>query len=394
MLEPKKLNLLPEATTYNPEDLLYVLQDGISKQITRGILFNGFDDFSELAIPLDSSLILVNDSTSGSPITKRMTIGNLFNNIPENTLKVGANQLVITEGKIGIGIDSPEGVLDLYHNETRYTGENYFLKSKYELDPIISQTQASIYHASFFEVTQKVESTQLITSAAVMHLRLSDIRFDTSNSSAIGLSVVVNLTYPSYVVKAFGSLACNWSTNHSFVYSAQIDFYNQSYSTIYTASTPVGTALRIKAENVVYAGAIGDATVGSFHAIDVDINNTSGGPTFAIIDNSYGFDLAIRNGPNSRITNSYGILLNTPSNLSAPGAITNHYGLYIADQTIAGSTLNYALYVAGGGIYLGGLIGFFGHQPVMQPTKTGHNNWVNLSDVVQALVDVGIFDSV
>ncbi|MBI3866831.1 MAG: hypothetical protein HY290_33545 [Planctomycetia bacterium] len=37
-------------------------------------------------------------------------------------------------------------------------------------------------------------------------------------------------------------------------------------------------------------------------------------------------------------------------------------------------------------------IGHFGATPVTQRTKAGHNNWVSLSDVVNALVELGLFD--
>jgi hypothetical protein len=40
-----------------------------------------------------------------------------------------------------------------------------------------------------------------------------------------------------------------------------------------------------------------------------------------------------------------------------------------------------------------GSMGFFGHVAAAQPTKAGHNNWASLSDVVAALVSIGIFDA-
>lgn len=38
-------------------------------------------------------------------------------------------------------------------------------------------------------------------------------------------------------------------------------------------------------------------------------------------------------------------------------------------------------------------IGFFGATPVVQQTKAGHNNWAALSDVVNALVTLGLFNA-
>jgi hypothetical protein len=40
-----------------------------------------------------------------------------------------------------------------------------------------------------------------------------------------------------------------------------------------------------------------------------------------------------------------------------------------------------------------GKMGFFGHAAAAQPAKASHNNWAALSDVVAALVAIGIFDT-
>jgi hypothetical protein len=53
------------------------------------------------------------------------------------------------------------------------------------------------------------------------------------------------------------------------------------------------------------------------------------------------------------ITNAYGVYVANPI---ATGTITNNYGLYIASQT-AGSTLDYAIYSAGGQSYFAGNVG-------------------------------------
>jgi hypothetical protein len=37
-------------------------------------------------------------------------------------------------------------------------------------------------------------------------------------------------------------------------------------------------------------------------------------------------------------------------------------------------------------------IGFFGATPVLQQLKANHNNWANISDVVSALVNLGLLD--
>lgn len=41
-----------------------------------------------------------------------------------------------------------------------------------------------------------------------------------------------------------------------------------------------------------------------------------------------------------------------------------------------------------------GKMGFFGHASGSRPAKAEHNNWAAISDVVQALVDIGLLDTV
>lgn len=40
----------------------------------------------------------------------------------------------------------------------------------------------------------------------------------------------------------------------------------------------------------------------------------------------------------------------------------------------------------------GGTLGFFGTSAITQPLKADHNNWATLGDVIQGLVDLGLFD--
>jgi hypothetical protein len=56
-----------------------------------------------------------------------------------------------------------------------------------------------------------------------------------------------------------------------------------------------------------------------------------------------------------------------------------------ANQIILGST--------GIQFQSGKKIGFFGVTPVSQQAKASHNNWTSLSDVVSALVNLGLFDA-
>lgn len=41
----------------------------------------------------------------------------------------------------------------------------------------------------------------------------------------------------------------------------------------------------------------------------------------------------------------------------------------------------------------GVMIGLFGHAAAVQPTKAGHNNWANISDIATALAELGLIDT-
>lgn len=101
------------------------------------------------------------------------------------------------------------------------------------------------------------------------------------------------------------------------------------------------------------------------------------------------------------------------------GTVQRVYGLYI-DNVSIGSLLNYAIYTNAGLVRFGDDIviadaknivlatttgtkigtatnqklGFFNATPVTQRTKAAYNNWAALSDVVGALVALGLFDQV
>lgn len=54
------------------------------------------------------------------------------------------------------------------------------------------------------------------------------------------------------------------------------------------------------------------------------------------------------------------------------------FGAAVANQTL---------------VFNAGSMGFFGHAAAAQPAKASHNNWAALSDVVAALVEIGILDA-
>lgn len=151
------------------------------------------------------------------------------------------------------------------------------------------------------------------------------------------------------------------------------------------------TGIRIKTINEAYSSGGSNASAIEIRGIHMGMENNGELPNFATVTNTIGFDLDISNNTSGCIVNSYGIRLNTPTN---SGTITNHYGLYIGDQTLVNTPISYSLYIAGGRNYISGSIGFYGHTSASRPAKAEHNNWAAISDVVQALVDIGLLDTV
>jgi len=77
------------------------------------------------------------------------------------------------------------------------------------------------------------------------------------------------------------------------------------------------------------------------------------------------------------------------SNITGLGAALNN-NIIIGD---GGGTIRIQIDDAGGIVFSTPKMGFFGHVAAAQPTKAGHGNWAALANVVQALVDIGIFDA-
>jgi hypothetical protein len=90
---------------------------------------------------------------------------------------------------------------------------------------------------------------------------------------------------------------------------------------------------------------------------------------------------------------------NTMLSFGTTGALTNSKmlirasGSVMIGTTTDGMTAAGSLAIAKDLAHRGTLAGFYNHAPAAQPTKAGHGNWGALANVVQALVDIGIFDA-
>jgi hypothetical protein len=145
------------------------------------------------------------------------------------------------------------------------------------------------------------------------------------------------------------------------------------------------------------------STLGYGHGMEFDVVNNATGT----ITNAIGASLSIYNNSTGAITFAWGNQITIAKNsgsigtgvaLDISGVDVTHSGYGIKIGNITGDTDHYAIYTAMGDISLmasaDDKMGLWGATPVTQPAKADHNDWAALSDVVQALVDVGIFDQV
>lgn len=99
---------------------------------------------------------------------------------------------------------------------------------------------------------------------------------------------------------------------------------------------------------------------------------------------------------------------NTNLGITNAGVVTIRAGLTVTaggitvtagDLSLAGDGAAAVSIIAGttNGLKIGTAatqkLGFFNTAPAVQQTKAGHNNWAALSDVVSALVTLGLFDT-
>jgi hypothetical protein len=150
-------------------------------------------------------------------------------------------------------------------------------------------------------------------------------------------------------VKASNSGITNYQTVTGRLYAQQADISNMAMAGI-VGSTPLADALRLRIWNDTDASVSGvtGATITTANIIDANIENSSEHMTdVSTITTACGFCFGIANDDaKSVIGTSYGVKLFSPVNTG--GTWTNHYGIYLEDQTVPGTTNNYNIYSLGG----------------------------------------------
>jgi hypothetical protein len=103
----------------------------------------------------------------------------------------------------------------------------------------------------------------------------------------------------------------------------------------------------------------------------------------ALLVTTGNYSIAIGYCAGARETGSSKLYIDNQLNATEAADRTHAIIYGVMDATVANQTLAFNT----------GSMGFFGHVAAAQPTKAGHNNWAAVSDVVAALVAIGIFDA-
>lgn len=223
-------------------------------------------------------------------------------------------------------------------------GNYYGRKIDISIAPAASAAGSHVWGERFIIATPD-NNTYALSSLACKSIEA------TLNGSAIALdgyviSVTVGQNATVSLAKGIWASAINYGTGAIYAHES----YCSNYA---VASTLVNSRLSMENQHVEGYGSANPSVAAGYNVL-ASYNNATGCTTSTFT--SYGFSLT-NVGP---LTTGYGINFSIVSNaggigtlkwinINAPvGAITNHYGIYMADQTVGGATINYALYSAGG----------------------------------------------
>jgi hypothetical protein len=289
-------------------------------------------------------------------------------------------------GNVGIGTTTPTNRLDVV-GRVRVTapysphGDNYYayLTANYGADYV-------------FELG--VNSHPLITTGVGEYNSGANLLFWTSDTVKMAIlssgNVGIGTTTPGYALEVNGTFKANTTAPvfgaytltvpatgtaallgiiNTFAYTDAAGTTDYGYASQITLTRTIADSGGIK--NSIALNVVSNYTdTGTYYApkaIRATIYNSSTGTiteatalmgfinntTTGTITTARGLYTFIQNSSTGTITTAQGIFIAGPHN-NGGGVLTNAYGLYIEAIT-AGSTLNYALYTAGGRVHLGSL---------------------------------------
>jgi hypothetical protein len=307
-----------------------------------------------------NTLLYVVDTSGSAPIQKKIKSNNFF-----NSAKFGgtvyytsfeANGTMIMANGAGISASSGSivvGGFEIYKEETATSEDWINLKPAsifYNINPTLAVP--SYYCGLQIDMQQQPENINEIAGMRALVSSVSSA--STSGSMTILDNMVANTTNRTSTtgVKGIWSYGLNYSEITQFYYALQANVSNYAYNdgnTDVIGDIALARAGRFRIDNITGEWGTPTPSLGAniYNAQVVygDINNQGSASQIATISYGTGFAYSLYNNTNGSIINSYGMKMTTPVN---SGSITNHYGIYLEDQTVLGSSLNYALYVAGG----------------------------------------------
>ncbi len=137
----------------------------------------------------------------------------------------------------------------------------------------------------------------------------------------------------------------------------------------------------------------------NFNNGDVTVTHSANALAFAGASSGYSFDAVVQPSANDAAALGAATVSWADLFLASGGVINFNNGNVTITHSAGVLTLSDAASIAvgtGTGTKIGTAasqkIGFFNATPVVQQTKAGHNNWSALSDVVSALVNLGLLD--
>lgn len=323
------------------------------------------DDISSSALSAIGIIGPIANTTAGSiGVLKLNHLGGL--DIGDITEKYGYPQSFMSIRKtlteINLNISSEKNILTIIpsgESPTGYYRQKYSyitvpVENTYAIGSIIGESKDIVVKGLGIinAVDGLVVSTQNMSSASIV--------------SGKGIwAYVTNFGHVTTFSYGLQSNVDSWGGTIANATAGRFRLANQ-----YSSSTPAGK----------------DPQMTVAYVINANIDNVGSASHFATIPLAIGFLYNLNNGIGGIITDSYGIKLGTPTNA---GVLTNHVGIYLASQVVAGSTDNWAIKSMGGNIFFAGnlnvpaitppvggfllgtaptdLLGFYGKTAVNQP---------------------------
>ena len=383
-------------------------------------------EYSPISAAISSTIIPVVDNSTGTLENRYITAGNLFLNIPSNGLKVGTTQLVVTGGNVRVGnslrvgneVASPMyGRVSVHDTQTTlniHGFEDYSLLSEtinaangyasFDAYPYLSGAGDISHYVGFQsrprfagtgEITNYLDSmnSSPIVSGGGTVTQVRGLHIIDASDGTGGAPVgTITYDYGIYIEAITAGASDNysiWSNGGKsyFVGNIGIGGFNWSAPLNVCAPSAVVNSLESAGTLNLYSTTAYGANIGP----QLRFSGENGGGTVT----PYAFATIAGRKENATINDGNGYL---QFSVNYFWAITEAMRISSYRNLLIGTTTD-TPYIGGCLVvnnvlaHRGTKAGFFNKAPADQPTKAGHNNWVAIDDVVDALVELGLVDA-